>query len=289
MRVPLPAWALGRAVANFAANDGAYRAGHVAFTAFLAFFPAIIFLSTLGGLLGTPQAAAHFLFFAMDYLPPEVMATLLPVVREVLEVRPGVMTLSLLGTLWVAGSGIEALRGALDHAHGVTRPRPFWMRRLHDTGLVLVGALAVLMLMAAVVFGPLIWRGITWAVPVADELEWLWTVARYGAGVLVLVVTATAFYRLLPNTRLRLKTVLPGAVLASGLWLAMATGFSIYLNQLGSYSVTYGSLGGVITTLMFFYISAALFIFGAEFNAALISGANRPPRSDAGTTGSGTD
>ena len=113
--------------------------------------------------------------------------------------------------------------------------------------------------------------------------------ARYGAGVLVLVVTATVFYRLLPNTPLRLKTVLPGAVLASGLWLVMATGFSIYLNQLGSYSVTYGSLGGVITTLMFFYVSAALFIFGAEFNAALIAGANRPRRSDAGTTGLGTD
>jgi uncharacterized BrkB/YihY/UPF0761 family membrane protein len=90
---------MARAVANFVANDGAYRAGHVAFTAFLAFFPAIIFLSTLGGLLGTPEAAVHFLFFAMDYLPPEVMATLLPLVREVLEVRPGVMTFSLLGTI----------------------------------------------------------------------------------------------------------------------------------------------------------------------------------------------
>ncbi len=235
-------------------------------------------LSNLGAFFGTPDAAAHFVSFALKYLPAEVVATLEPVVAEVLEVRRGgVLTLSLLGTLWVAGSGVEAFRAALNLAHGVSRPRPFWVRRLHDIGLVVASALAIVVVMTAVVFGPLLWRALTWLFTVPESWHWIWNTARYFAGVVVLVATVLIFYRFLPNARLSLVMVVPGALLASALWLMVATGFSVYLDHLGAYSVTYGSLGGVITTLLFFYISAAVFILGAEFNAVLIAQARERP------------
>jgi membrane protein len=62
--------------------------------------------------------------------------------------------------------------------------------------------------------------------------------------------------------------VLPGAVLAVVVWLIVASLYSWYLQNLGRFTVTYGSLGGVIATLLFFYITALIFIFGAEVNAA---------------------
>ena len=45
--------------------------------------------------------------------------------------------------------------------------------------------------------------------------------------------------------------------------------YTLYLRSVPSYSVTYGSLGGIIVTLFFFYISALLFILGAEVNSVL--------------------
>ena len=76
-------------------------------------------------------------------------------------------------------------------------------------------------------------------------------------------------YRVLPNVRLRATEVVPGAVIAWLLWLASVWGYTIYLRSVPSFSITYGSLGGIIVTLFFFYISALLFIFGAELNSVL--------------------
>ena len=76
-------------------------------------------------------------------------------------------------------------------------------------------------------------------------------------------------YRVLPNVRLRATEVIPGAVLAWLLWLAAVWGYTVYLRAVPSFSITYGSLGGIVVTLFFFYISALLFVFGAEFNSVL--------------------
>ncbi len=53
------------------------------------------------------------------------------------------------------------------------------------------------------------------------------------------------------------------------LWVALASGFSLYLSFTPAYTVTYGTLAGVIITLMFFYLTGATIIYGAEVNAAL--------------------
>jgi membrane protein len=68
----------------------------------------------------------------------------------------------------------------------------------------------------------------------------------------------------------RLVEVLPGTFLSVALWASAAELYSAYLASLPtSYSVTYGSLAGIVVTLFFFYISAAIFIFGAQLNGAL--------------------
>ena len=64
-----------------------------------------------------------------------------------------------------------------------------------------------------------------------------------------------------------LRAVLPGVLLTLGLWLMGASLFSLYLGTVADYSGVYGSLGGVVITLFFFYLTGALFILGAEYNA----------------------
>jgi membrane protein len=75
-------------------------------------------------------------------------------------------------------------------------------------------------------------------------------------------------YRWLPNHPLRTLEVFPGALFAVISWIVAAELYSWYLLNLSRFTVTYGSLGGIIATLLFFYISALIFIFGAEVNAA---------------------
>jgi len=62
---------------------------------------------------------------------------------------------------------------------------------------------------------------------------------------------------------------MPGAWLATFLWITLASLFSLYLSKAGNYSVTYGSLGGIVITLLFLQFSALIFLFGAEFSAVI--------------------
>jgi membrane protein len=135
--------------------------------------------------------------------------------------------------------------------------------------LVLLGVLAFLLAVLAVVIGPMIWK---LAVPVLDialTWKWLWDGARYLLAVFVLLAVVTVLYHWLPDTRPRWSHILPGALLASLGWLLLASLFSIFLDRVEIFTVFYGSLGSIIVTLLFLFFSAADFILGAEFNAAL--------------------
>lgn len=263
------ATAFFRALVNFVVDDGGMRAGHIAFSSLFALFPFLIFLSSVAGFLGTPDAVEHFVALALQHMPAEVVATLEPVIAEVLVTRNGnLLTLSLLFSLWVASSGVEALRMAINRAYGVTVLRPFWKRRLQDLAFVAGGSGVIVILMTALVVGPVLLRYLVSTEDIPQLLVPIWTGLHYATTLFALVFVISVFYRWLPNITHSWKQVFPGAALSAGLWIFAAYGFSLYLRNLGAYSMTYGSLGGIIVCLTFFYVTAATFIFGAEFNAA---------------------
>ncbi|WP_298727927.1 YihY/virulence factor BrkB family protein [uncultured Ferrovibrio sp.] len=270
-------WQAGMAMVNTLAME---LAGHIAFTGLLAIFPFLIFLAALAGFIGTYGDGMASVDAAFDMLPPDVAETLRPVIDEVLRSRDGgLLTLGLVGALWVASNGFDALRIALNNAYRVDEPRPWWQRKARSIGAVVIGGIAFLVLSLLVVFGPVIWRGILWISPLSPEDVWAYSMLRYSIAVVVVILALMALHRWLPGRCLRWRALLPGVLATTLLWIAVASLFSLYLANLGDYRATYGSLGGVIITLLFFYVSAVLFIFGAELNAALLrlQGIRKPP------------
>ena len=86
---------------------------------------------------------------------------------------------------------------------------------------------------------------------------------------LVFIGFLLVMHRVLPGRRLTGFRLWPGVLVTTVLWVVMAVGFSIYLTFTPTYTVIYGTLAGVIITLMFFYFTGATIIYGAEVNAAL--------------------
>ena len=119
----------------------------------------------------------------------------------------------------------------------------------------------------AVIFGPLVWRLFGSDIDDLLETRLVFTTLRYGLAVVLLVGALLLLHRSLPNTAQRFRHVLPGVCVTAVLWLGGASLFSWYVGNLANYALFYGSLGGVAITLMFFYVTAIIFIFGAEFNA----------------------
>ncbi|HEV2673639.1 MAG TPA: YihY/virulence factor BrkB family protein [Aliidongia sp.] len=251
-------------------HEGFELSGYIAFTAILALFPFLIFLTALAGFIGDASSADRIISTLFELSPSDVAHVLAPILRDVLtQQHGGLMTVSILFALWTASSGVEALRTLLNRCYDVKETRAFWRTRPESVVIVIGGAGLALILSVALVLGPVIWNVVTDYLPIDGAWYLPWVVLRYGLAALLVSGCLVGLHRMLPNCRQSMRRVWPGAAVTALLWLATAALFSVYVDHFASYSVTYGSLGGVIMTLMFFYISAIIFAFGAELNAGL--------------------
>jgi membrane protein len=95
------------------------------------------------------------------------------------------------------------------------------------------------------------------------------SVLRWPLTAALTIFVAGSAYHVLPNLKQKFKCVTYGSVFATVVWLAAAWGFGVYVDRWSSYGAMYGSIGGVIILLTWFYISAVIFLIGGELNAAV--------------------
>jgi membrane protein len=259
-------------------DEGMELSGYIAFSAFLSLFPFLIFLAALASFLGTGETAQEIIEAMFRFMPEDVAETLAPAVREVIGARQGgLLTFGILATLWFASNGVEALRTGLNRAYGVTEQRALWWLRLQSMAFVIGGGLIILFLSLAVILGPLVWRVLGPTVDQLLETRLVFGTARYVVAAVLLLGSLLLLHRWLPNTRQAFTRILPGVCATTLLWLGGAALFSWYVGHLADYAAFYGSLGGVAITLMFFYVTAVVFIFGAELNAVWREETGRRP------------
>lgn len=273
-----------QAVSGFLEDDGLVLAGHMAFITILSMFPFLIFLVALCGFLGQTDLGTEVLNFLFSVMPDMVQEALRPPIMEVVtNQRADLLTFGIIFTIWTASSGLEALRAVLNRALGAVEHRPTWRRRIVSLGFVVIFSGMIVIGVMMLVLGPVLWQAandlctveadwtiaLAWFCEFPETWGYVWIGVRYSVTALMFLTVITVLYQLLPSRRLPLKHTIPGAFLAQALWLAAASGFSQYLKYSADYSVTYGSLGGIVIALVFFYVMGAIFILGAEFNAAL--------------------
>jgi membrane protein len=251
-------------------HDGFDLAASIAFSALLALFPFLIFLFALGGLVGGHQVLDILVAFLFRLLPGDVAHTLAPVIVDVVTEPPsGLVPVSLVFALWVASSALDALRLSLNHAYNITERRRMWQLKLQSIVFVIFGSCFLVAIAFLVLLGPFLWH-------IAEDVLLLpmgnkafLILGQYAVGAVFISFGVALVHLLLPMHRLQLREVLPGAIATSTLWLIAAALFTLYLSRLADYGATYGTFGGIMATLVFFYISAAIFVFGAEFNASV--------------------
>ena len=267
----------GSAAASFAKDEGWMLSGYIAYAALLAVFPFLIFATSLAAATVGPGEIQALVDLLFEVAPPEVASEIEPALRNVLETRrEGVLTVSALGALIVASNGVEAFRQAFDRAYYAPKPRSAILGRLIGLVVVMVGTVAAIVLGFAVVLAPLIirlvegWFGV--------ETPFGIGIARYALAGLTLFLFLALMHMTLPTRPPGFRRALPGVLTTLALWTLGAGGFSWYLAAAPDYSATYGSLAGVIVTLLFFFLSGAVIIYGAEINAAIDRLKGRAPR-----------
>lgn len=259
---------LARAAVNYVRHQSGTQAGSVAFSALLAMFPLLLLFTATAAYIGRPGDEAALAMRVLEYAPPAVREVLAPAVAQVLQQRSqALLAVGLLVTVWTASSGMQAVRTALNRAYGVERGLPFWQARLKVVIFTVVAGFAVLLAFGSVVVVPTAWRLLQG--DAAAPAPWLWSAFRHGLALAVLSGLYALLYGWLPDIRQQWRSVLPGAVLGAALWVAAAALLTQTLQNLGQLALVYGSLAGIVATLVFLYMSASTLIFGAEVNGVL--------------------
>lgn len=257
-----------KAAADTVNHDGIELAGYLAFLSLLSLFPFLVLLVALGGVLGEHQIGQEFVTVLFSYVPSHVSAALNPRVTEIVSGPPqSVLTVAILGAIWTASSAVEGLRTALNRAYRVSTPPAYPLRRLLSIAQLLLLTAVVIIVMIGLIFVPILYDYLSYHMNFAFGSAVAWV--SIGLTFVVLFFVVASIYYVLPNIRQSFITTFPGTATVVLMWILMARLFSLYLSQFNQVNLIYGSLGGIIAALLFFYLISLIMIFGAELNYRL--------------------
>jgi membrane protein len=268
-----------QSVRDFSDDDMMTYAAALSYHILFALFPFLIFLVALLSFLQVPEFFDWMLEQAEQAFPADAYQRFEEVVAQIQnQSRGGLLSFGVILAIWASASGIRSLMKALNVAYDVEETRPAWKQYALSIGYTIGLAALLLAAAALMLLGP---ESIEW---LAGQIGWgdafvtVWNWLRWPVLVLLLILVAAIVYYVCPNVDQPFRLITPGAVVAVVVWLVASIGFSIYVSNFGNYNATYGSLGGVIVMLFYFYLSSAVLLLGAEINAVLHSEKLGPPQ-----------
>ena len=258
---------------KFLETDISSRSAQVAFYFSFAFFPLLLFLVTLFGIIleSTDRLQGELYQYLAQVMPGDAYSLVRTTMDEIIKnSSSGKLTLGALFTLWSASAGVDSLRGALNSVYEVDEDRSWWYTKGQS---LLITFLFILMLgiaLGALAAGTqMLERGLG-LVGYQFSSGWILSLLQF-AGVAVLLIFVTAvIYSWLPSfEEFHWVWVSPGAIVAILLWALLTSGFRLYLQYFNSYNKAYGSLGAVIILMLWMYLTAMALLIGGAMNSVL--------------------
>ena len=258
---------------HFLADDGWAIASHIALSTLMAMFPFMIVVTALAAFFfGSKDLADEAARILLEAWPPQVAGPISNDITGVLtNARGDVLTFGVLFAVYFASSGVESLRIGLNRAYDMAERRPWWLLRLESILYVLIGAVAILAFSFLVVLAPLMWDRLVLLAPQVQPFSGVITFVRYAVAAMVLIIALAVIHTWLPAGRRGLGEITPGIVATLLLWLVAGAVFGRYLAEYAfAYVSMYAGLASAMVALVFLYVCASIFVFGAELNSTIV-------------------
>jgi membrane protein len=246
------------------------RAAALSYYFVFALFPTLLFLTALVGLLPWRDLMAQLLGGAQDFLPADAASLLSRTLDEIQRgAGGGILSVGVVVALWGASRGMVSIITTLNVVYGVTSPRPWWRRQL--VAVVLTVGFSVLGLgtLVSLVLGEHIGRAVAAWAGLGGRFTAVWSLVQWPLGLLFTLTGIDLVYHFAPAIRQRWYWLTPGSVFAGAAWIGASLGFRAYVNSFADYNATYGSIGGVILLLLWFYLSSLALLIGGEINSVI--------------------
>ena len=252
-------------------HDAFATAKASAYSSILTFFPALL---VLGSVLATVRRGDVYLrevSYALGRILPAGATTALAYLKGAAHRPVGLLLTTSLLTIWTASGVIISWMEGFRRAYQLPKTWGLLKERVIAISLVLMAGLPLTFATILVAFGSRIETRVLFHIDheLGPLVLLLWIAIRWIIAILTsIAVIALIYHNAVPRTQ-PWHSVIPGAVLATGLWLGTTALFGWYLQRYADYSIIYGSLGVSIALLVWMYLISLVVLIGAEFNAML--------------------
>ena len=263
---------LKRTVTEFSEDNLTDWAAALTYYGLLSLFPALIALVAVLGLFGDPAATTTNITEIVTKIGPSSAAdTFSGSIKSITSNRSGAGVALIVGlvlALWSASGYVGAFMRASNVIYETPEGRPIWKLR----PLQMLVTLAMVILMALVALGLVLTGPIVDAVAaplgIGNTATTIWDIAKWPILAAVFMLMIGLLYYASPNVKLRgFKWVTPGSFVALVVWVVASAAFAFYVANFGSYNKTYGTLGGFVALLVWFWITNLAILFGHQLNA----------------------
>ncbi|WP_044338544.1 YihY/virulence factor BrkB family protein [Rossellomorea aquimaris] len=251
---------------NISANDVTGLAAQIAYYFLLSLFPLLIFIVTLLPYL--PVEQGDILGLVRDFAPGETMSMIEETLQDVMSNRnSGLLSVSIIATIWSASNGMNAIVKSLNRAYDVEETRSFIATRLMSILLTFAMILVFIVALLLPVFGKQIGLLLFSQFGFSEQFLTIWNGIRWAISPIILFIIFVGLYYFAPSKRIKCLSAFPGAIFATLGWVLASLAFSYYVGSFGNYSATYGSIGGIIVLMIWFYLTGIIIMIGGEINA----------------------
>lgn len=246
-------------------------AKEAAYSFILSFFPVLVAFIAFFFIWGnSTESITEMLTTLNKMMPAESYKIVENYVQSMkLDSSSKLFWFSLVGSIWGASGIMGTLQTAFNKIHQVTSKRGFWTQQLMAILLVFITGVPLVVSTFVTIFGDQLERLLIKSFGQDHLWQYAWNWGRWTIVLLTVVSMAVLLYRVGTEKKQKWRDVLPGAVLATFLWLVATLLFNFYVQRFGSYNQVYGSLGAVIVLLIWMFLTSYALLYGAEFNYQL--------------------
>jgi len=257
------------------AHDTLSYGGSLTYFLILSIFPFLISLINAINFSGILDPA--YIYRLLDVLPGEIQEIIRNFLKELHMSSSGsFFTISFVAGLFTASTAVFKLMKIINQSYGFVESRGFLAQRLIALFFTLALILMIFLLVLTQIFGQIIYVNIMSHLGIENiYFDKLWSIAKNGIPLAYMLVTFILLYKFSPSrsreNMVTIKSVLPGSIFATLGLIIASLGFNFYVSSFGKYSITYGSLGGIIVFLIWLYLLSTIILIGAEVNSTLYS------------------
>jgi membrane protein len=247
------------------------RAGSIAYSFFMAIFPALLFLLNLIPIIPVPDFQNKFMGFIYDLIPRQSLVFFQPVFDDIIQnPRTGLLSFGAIFALILMTNGVNAVFSGFEGSFNVHINRGFLRQYSVALGVAIVLALLLVTTITVLIYFEYVLNVLRDRDMVSDSTDvTLVSIGSYVFFVSMIYAAVATLYYFGTKQGKTSKFFSPGALMTTILFMLTTYLFGIYIDNFSNYNELYGSIGALLIMMLYIWLNSNLLLLGFELNAAL--------------------